>query len=74
MHDRLMTLDDVVDYLGLSKRWLYGQARTGALPAMLIARTYRFRLADVDAFLDGFRVNPNGGSEVGSRPSSRPSA
>lgn len=59
---RLMTLEEVVAYLGLSKRWIYEQARTGALPAMLIARTYRFRLADVDAFVDGFRVSPAPGS------------
>ena len=62
MTQRLMTLDEVVDYLGLSKRWIYEQARTGALPAILIARTYRFRLADVDAFVDGFRVSPDPGS------------
>jgi predicted DNA-binding transcriptional regulator AlpA len=59
---RLMTLDDIVEYLGLSQRWLYEQARTGALPSMLIARTCRFRLADVDAFVDGFRVNPDEGA------------
>ena len=53
---RLMTLDEVVDYVGLSKRWIYEQVRSGGLPAMLIARTYRFRLADVDAWVDGFRV------------------
>ena len=53
-----MTLDEVVGYVGLSKRWVYEQARTGALPAMLIARTYRFRLKDVDTWADGFRVSP----------------
>ena len=60
--DPLMTLDDVVAYLGLSKRFVYEEARTGRLPAALIARTYRFRLADVDAFVDGFRVSPAPGS------------
>lgn len=58
----LMTLDDVVSYLGVSKRWVYEQARTGALPAILIARSYRFRLADVDAFVERFRVSPDLGS------------
>ena len=59
MHDRLLTLDEVAAYVGVSKRWLYTQARTGRLPAILIARTYRFRLSDVDAFVDGFRVSPD---------------
>ena len=59
---RLLTLDEVAAYVGVPKRWLYEQARTGALPAILIARTYRFRLSDVDVFLDGFRVTPGPGS------------
>lgn len=54
----LMTLDEVVAYVGVSKRWAYEQARTGALPCMLIARNYRFRVDDVDAWVDGFRVSP----------------
>ncbi len=54
----LLALDDVVAYLGLSKRYLYEQARSGKLPAIRIARTYRFRQEDVDAFIDGFRVTP----------------
>lgn len=58
----LLTLDDVVAYLGLSKRFLYEEARTGRLPAILIARTYRFRPAEVDAFVESYRVSPGPGS------------
>ncbi len=56
-----MSLDDVAAYVGLGKRWLYEQVRSGRLPAMLIARTYRFRLSDVERFLDDFRVTPGSG-------------
>jgi excisionase family DNA binding protein len=53
----LMSLAEVAQYLGVSKRWLYEQARTGKLRAFLIARTYRFRQSDVDDFAEEFRVN-----------------
>ena len=57
--DPLMTLPEVVAYLRLSERWVYEQARLGTLPAIRIARTYRFRKSDVDAFVEGFRVTPD---------------
>ena len=60
-HDRLtplMTLEEVAEYTTLSKRWLYEQARTGRLPAILIARHYRFKASDVEDFVEGFRVSP----------------
>lgn len=56
-----MTLDEVVSYVRVSKRWLYEEARSGRLPALFIARTYRFRLSDVDDFVNGFRVKPGPG-------------
>lgn len=57
----LMTIDDVAAYLGVSRRWVYTQVRTGRLPAMLIARSWRLRLEAVDAFADTFRSS--GGAE-----------
>lgn len=55
--ERLLTLDEVVEYIGVSRRWLYEEARTGRLPSILIARTYRFRPEDVDRFVESFRVS-----------------
>ncbi len=34
---RLLTIEDVSRYLGVSERWIYQQVRMGRLPAMLIA-------------------------------------
>jgi excisionase family DNA binding protein len=60
--DRLLSIDDVAEYLGVSKRWVYEEARMGRLPGMLIARSYRFRREDLEAFVDGFRLSPAPGS------------
>jgi excisionase family DNA binding protein len=53
---RLMTVDDVAAYLGVSPRWLRQQVADGSLPARKIARNLRFRREEVDAFADKFRV------------------
>jgi excisionase family DNA binding protein len=59
--NKLLGIEDVAQYLGVSKRWVYEEARTGRLAGMLIARSYRFRQQDVDAFADSFRVSPDPG-------------
>ncbi len=48
----LLTVDDVCEYLGLSRDFVYDQVRLGALRCARIARQLRFRPADVDAFVD----------------------
>lgn len=49
--DRLMTVEDLCAYLGVSKDFIYDQVRDGRLPAIRIARQLRFRPPDVDAFI-----------------------
>ena len=46
----LLSIDDVATYLGVSPRWVYSQVRSGRLPAMLIARSWRLRREAVDEF------------------------
>jgi excisionase family DNA binding protein len=58
---RLLTIDDVAEYLGVSQRWVYDQVRRGRLPAMLIARSWRSHQDAVDRFADSFRHDPNSG-------------
>jgi excisionase family DNA binding protein len=48
----LLGIDDVATYLGVSPRWVYTQVRSGRLPAMLIARSWRIRREAVDAFAE----------------------
>lgn len=58
---RLLSIDDVAAYLGVSERWVYAQVRSGRLPAMLIARSWRLRLDVVERFAESFLVHPSGG-------------
>lgn len=52
---RLLSIEDVADYLRVSPRWVYTQVRTGRLPAMLIARSWRIRPEVLDDFAESFR-------------------
>jgi excisionase family DNA binding protein len=52
----LLSIDDVATYLRVSPRWVYTQVRTGRLPAMLIARSWRIRQEEVDEFAESFRT------------------
>ena len=56
--DRLLSVEDVCDYLGLSRDFVYDQVRLGRLRGSRIARQLRFRRADVDAFVDLHMVEP----------------
>jgi len=51
----LLSIDDVAAYLGVSVRWVYTQVRSGALPAMLIARSWRIRPEALEEFAASFR-------------------
>ena len=55
---RLLSIEDVADYLGVSQRWVYEQVRSGRLQAMLIARSWRLRQEAVDLFAESFRRDP----------------
>jgi excisionase family DNA binding protein len=50
--DRLLTVDEVSDYLGLSRDFVYDQVRLGKLRCSKMARQLRFRRADIDDFVD----------------------
>lgn len=52
MSDRLMHVEDVVRYLGLSKRTIYQHLRQGTLPAYRLGRQWRFRKEKLDEWLD----------------------
>lgn len=60
--EKLMTLEEVADYLRLSNDTVYRMANTGTIPASKVGNQWRFRREDVDAWLE---ANKN----VGGRPS-----
>ena len=55
---RLMSVEDVCDYLGVSRYFVYDQVRLGVLPCARIARQLRFRPVDVDRFVDEHVASP----------------
>jgi excisionase family DNA binding protein len=55
---RLLSVEEVSKYLGVSERWVYEQVRTGNLPAMYIARSWRMRQEIVDTFAESFQWQP----------------
>jgi excisionase family DNA binding protein len=49
--EKLLTLEEVADYLRLSKDTVYRLANTGKLPASKVGHQWRFRKEDVDQWL-----------------------
>lgn len=54
--ERLLTVEDVCVYLGVSKDFVYDQVRDAQLRASRIARQLRFRRSDVEAFVEASDV------------------
>lgn len=64
--ERLLTLAEVTERLGISARTLRRWRQRGLLPAIRIAGTVRIRLADLEHALAGSAgddTSPSGGSE-----------
>ena len=53
-----MSSADAAVYLGITTRTLYRLADRGEIAAYQIGRVYRFRVADLDAYLESARVQP----------------
>jgi len=68
MDDIFLTTAEVIDYLHVNLRTVYRLLKAGKLPAVRVGRQWRFRKADVDAWLGG----PQPGERLA--PSPAPSA
>ncbi len=55
--EKLLTVDDLCEFLVVSKDYVYDEVRHGRLRASRIARQLRFRLADVNAFVEANAVS-----------------
>ncbi len=55
MPDEIMTLKDVSEYLKIAEKTLYGYVQKGLLPGIKIGSAWRFRKADIDAWLEDQR-------------------
>jgi excisionase family DNA binding protein len=51
---RLMTPDEVIDLLQVTKSWLYDQVQAEAIPYVRLGnRHLRFKAAEIGAYIDG---------------------
>jgi len=53
--DEILTLQELSAYLKIAEKTLYGFAQRGILPGIKIGSAWRFRRADVDAWLENQR-------------------
>ncbi|MFF5669775.1 helix-turn-helix domain-containing protein [Streptomyces hygroscopicus] len=51
-HNRLMTVDELAEYLGKKPAWIYNNHRMLGLPSRKVGGSLRFRLSEVDRWLD----------------------
>ena len=52
MPDKIMTLKEVAEYLRLKEKTAYRHAAEGILPGFKVGGAWRFRKADIDAWIE----------------------
>jgi len=50
--DRLMTLQDVAEYLQVKERTIYQWAQKGDIPAFKLGNVWRFKRQDIDLWIE----------------------
>ena len=55
MESQLITARQVSDYLGMSVHWVLDKFEEGTLPGFKLGRSVRFRLSEVEDWLEGCR-------------------
>jgi two-component system cell cycle response regulator CpdR len=66
MDDTFLTTEEVLDYLHVNLRTVYRLIKAGKIPAVRVGRQWRFKRADLDAWLDGQRSRKSRGAAVAS--------
>jgi excisionase family DNA binding protein len=51
-HHRLMTVDELAEYLGKKPAWIYNNHRALGIPSRKVGGSLRFRLSEVDRWID----------------------
>jgi excisionase family DNA binding protein len=51
MTTRLLTVDEVAERLGMTKEWVWKQARSGRIPHVKLGRYRRFREEAIEQWL-----------------------
>ena len=58
--ETFLTTEEVLEYLQVNLRTVYRLIKAGRIPAVRVGRQWRFRKADLDAWLDGQRRGGRG--------------
>ena len=53
---RLLTVDEVAERLGVTKDWVWAQARAGRIPHVQLGRYRRFREEALDRWLEDLEL------------------
>ena len=64
----LLTVDDVADRLGVTKDWVWAQARAGRIPHVQLGRYRRFREEALEKWLDALELQSVKHSGAGGPP------
>ena len=56
--DRLLTVQDVAEWLAVPVSWVYAAAESGKLPSVRVGRYRRFHRADIERYLEQQRQRP----------------
>lgn len=57
--ERLMTLEEISDYLQISIHTLYKMAQQDRIPAFKVTNKWRFRKSEIDAWIEKNRKKDN---------------
>lgn len=66
--ERLLTAQEVADYLGVTPDWVYAQSRRGSIPTVPLGRYRRYRLDAVKAWIAALEQNEQDPRRTGARP------
>ena len=54
--ERLLTTDEIAEYLAKPRSWIDQNAEKIGIPRVKLGNHFRYRLADVDSWLDSLKV------------------
>jgi len=72
LDETFLTTEEVLAYLQVNLRTIYRLIKAGKIPAVRVGRQWRFRKADIDAWLA--RQQPRGGARAGTALTPAPAA
>ena len=73
-NETFLTTEEVLEYLQVNLRTVYRLIKAGKIPAVRVGRQWRFRKADIDAWLDGQRSRSRASAMPAAGPASTPRA